>query len=73
MENEDEQLRWETEMAQMDIGLAVHGVASSVAVLTDAIARHRQFVSTTDIRHVGESLMALRALLDVLEMKDAAE
>lgn len=74
MENEDEQLRYETEMAQMDLGLAIHGVSSSVGVLSHAIIRHGRYVSFSDIQNIREAAIALRTLLDLVDnRREAAE
>jgi len=71
--NDDEQLRYETEMAQMDLGLAIHGVVSSVGVLSHAIIQHGRYVTGQDIRNIREAAIALNTLLDIADHREAAE
>jgi len=71
--NEDEQLRYETETAQAELGHAIHGVGSALELLASAVAKHRRYVGGAEIRFIWEAKIALDEIAEHLEMKAAAE
>jgi hypothetical protein len=62
-ENEDEQLRYETEMGQIALGHAIHGVTSSIEILTIAVSAHRQHIGEVERQFIREARIALDAIL----------